>query len=435
MSLRPHVMPPDLFDALAKGDGGPEAVRVLAAAQYSKHLLLLRGVLATAQAAGHGQAPLAQRGYDLLADAQSHDPAAVDAVIRHPSVGGWALRTLRALRGRPAMPGAEPAGLCAVAAAAAIRAGLPAEIEVPPIRGAVMLPSVGSAAVAGGSATVRSAASGAAVRSAGGQLDIPADPYRDAPGWQALRRLRAGSFEVLIDDLDPFRMPATADVAPRLGAVDLDRWDAVFHDAWSLLTRHHPEIAGEVVSVIRVIVPLNIPPRGQVSSSSAENFSAIALSEPPDPRTFAVTLAHEVQHLKLSALLDIVNLTQPDDRRRFYAPWREDPRPISGLLQGAYAYLGVSGFWRCQRHLDDGAAGLRAHTEFARWRAAAAAVVETLRSSGRLTSAGLDFVQGMDRTLRPWQYESVPGEALALARDEAEKHLALWQSVNGPVPA
>ena len=103
MSLRPHIMPPDLFEALAKGDGGPEAVRVLAAAQYSKHLLLLRGVLATAQAAGHGQAPLAQRGYDLLADAQSHDPAAADAVIRHPSVGAWALRTLRALRGGPAM--------------------------------------------------------------------------------------------------------------------------------------------------------------------------------------------------------------------------------------------------------------------------------------------------------------------------------------------
>ena len=435
MSLRPHRMPPDLFDALAEGGGGPEAVRVLAAAQYSKHLLLLRSVLTTARAAGHGQAALACRGYDLLTDAQRHNAAAADAVIRHPSVGAWALRTLRALRGGPAMSGAEPAGLCAVAAAAAIRARLSADIEVPPIGGAVMLPSLGSAAVAGGSATVRSAASGAAVLSAGEWIDIPADPHRDAPGWQALWHLRTGPFEVLIDDLDPFRMPATPDVAPRLGAADLNRWDAVFHDAWRLLTEHHPEIAAEVVGAIRVIVPLSMPPRGQVSSSTAENFGAIALSEPPDPRTFAVTFAHEVQHLKLSALLDIVGLTRPDDGRRFYAPWRDDPRPVSGLLQGAYAYLGVSGFWRRQRHLDHGTAGIRAHAEFARWREAAANVVETLQSSGLLTPAGLDFVDGMTRTLDPWQHEPVPAEALALARSEAEQHLADWHAANGHVRA
>jgi uncharacterized protein len=435
MSLQPHRIPLDLFDALAKGGGGPEALRVLAAAQYSKHLFLLRGVLAAARAAGHGQVQLAHRGYDLLADAQRHDRAAADAVIRHPSVGAWARCTLRALRGGPAMSGAEPAGFCAVAAAAAIRARLSAEIEVPPIGQAVTLPSLGSAAVAGGSATVRSAASGAAVLSANGQLDLPADPHQDAPGWQALRCLRVGSFEVLIDDLDPFRMPATADVTPRLDAADLDRWDAVIHDAWPLLTLHHPEIAAEVVGAVRVIVPLAVPLRGQVSSSSAENFGAIALSAPPDPRTFAVTLAHEVQHLKLSALLDIVSLTRPDDGRRFYAPWRDDPRPVSGLLQGAYAYLGVSGFWRRQRHLDHGAARIRAHAEFARWREAAASVVDTLRASGLLTPDGVDFVDGMTRALGPWQHEPVPEEALALARREAGQHLADWRAANEPIRA
>ena len=346
MSMETHRLPVEFFDALAKGGGGPEAVRVLAAAQYSKHLLLLRGVLAGARTAGHDQTRLAHHGYRLLTDAQRHDPAAADAVIRHPSVGAWARRTLRALRGGPPMSGAEPAGLCAVAAAAAIRARLSAEIEVPPIAGVVMLPSLGSAAVAGGSATVSSSASGAVVLSAHGQVDIPADPHQDAPGWQALRHLRAGSFEVLIDDLDPFRMPAAIDVAPRLGAADLDGWEVAFREAWLLLTRHHPEIAAEVAIAIRVMVPLTLPPRGQVSSSSAENFGAIALSEPADPRMLAVTLAHEVQHLKLSALLDIVRLTHPDNGRRFYAPWRDDPRPVSGLFQGAYAYLGVSGFWR-----------------------------------------------------------------------------------------
>jgi uncharacterized protein len=435
MSLRYHDVSRNAFDALATGDGGADAVRELAAVQYSRHVLLLRGVLAAAQAAGHSRAPLAHRGYDLLAATQRHDSAAADAVIRHPSVGAWALRTLRALRGDPAMPGAQPDGLSAVAAAAAIRAGLPAEIEVQTIRGAVVLPSLGAAVVDDGTAVVRSAATGAEVVSAHARVEVPGDPHQDAPGWQALRRVRAGSFEVLIDDVDPFRMPAATNMAHRLSAVEVGMWEVTFKDACLVLERHHPIIAAEVAEAITVLVPLTGPPRGQVSSSSPETFGAIALSEPPDPRTLAVTLAHEVQHLKLSALLDIVTLIRPDDGRRFYAPWREDPRPVSGLLQGAYAFLGVSGFWRQQRHLDDGAAGVRAHAEFARWRAAAAAVVETLQSSGRLTPAGLDFVRVMAQTLNSWQDEPVPAEALVLARDEAEEHLARWQSTNGPIPA
>src|SRR5437899_13095206 len=101
-------MPRGVFDALAAGGGGPRAVSDLAAAQHSKHVLLLRGVLAAARAAGHRQAPLTQRGYDLLAAAQRHDRAATEVVIRHPSVGAWALRTLRALRGEAVLPGAAP---------------------------------------------------------------------------------------------------------------------------------------------------------------------------------------------------------------------------------------------------------------------------------------------------------------------------------------
>jgi HEXXH motif-containing protein len=435
MNLRYHQLPKDLFDSLAAEGGEPDAVRELCASQYSKHVLLLRSVLAAAEAAGHYQAPLARRGYDLLAAAQHHDPAAADAVIRHPSVGVWAHRTVRALSGGQALSGAEPGGLCAVAAAAAIRAGLPAEIEVPVIGGRVMLPSLGAAVVDGGTALVRSGLDGAEVTSGCGPVEVPREVHQDAPGWWALRRVRAGSFEVLIDDLDPFRMPASTNAASRLGAAEINTWEAVFREAWSLLERHHPVTAMEVAAVISVMVPLTPAPSGHISSNSPEAFGALALSEPPDPCTFAETFAHEVQHHKLSALVNIVDLTGPDDGRRFYAPWRDDPRPISGLLQGAYAHLGVSGFWRRQRHLEDGAARIRACAEFTRWRAATARVVQTMRLSGQLTTAGLDFIQGMERTLSRWADDPVPAEALTLACHDAEEHLTRWRSNNRPVSA
>jgi HEXXH motif-containing protein len=248
-----------------------------------------------------------------------------------------------------------------------------------------------------------------------------------------MRHVRAGSLNVLIDDLDPFRMPAVADLALRVSTVDASKWDTALQEAWPLLEVHHPAVAAEVAEAVTVVVPLTNARGGQASSSSSATFGAVALSEPPDPYTCAATLAHEVQHLKLSALLDIVALTLPDDGQGYYAPWRPDPRPISGLLQGAYAFLGVSGFWRRQRQLADDTIRLRADTEFARWRAAAAHVVETLRSSGRLTPAGLEFIQGMSQTLDAWQDEPISAEARTVARLEADMHLARWQSENGPL--
>lgn len=432
MRTRVHRIPRRLFDALAAGGGGAEAIRELAASQKSKHVILLRGVLAGAEASGPEQARLASHGYDLLADAQQRDPAAADAVIQYPSVGAWALRTVRALSDDSTAPAAKPGGLCAVAAAAAIRAGLASEIEVPVSSGALALPSLGVAWVDGERAVVRNAAGSAQIVWPGGRIDLSSDLWSETPGWSGLRHIRAGTLELLVDDVDPFRMPAAPYLAPRLSADEARAWGGVFRQAWQMLQQHHPLIAREVEAAISVIVPLQAPSSGRVSSSSPETFGAIALSEPSDPCTLAVTIAHELQHLKLSALLDIVPLILPDDGRRFYAPWRDDPRPISGLLQGAYAFLGVSGFWRRQRHLESGNAAIQASTEFARWRVAAEEVVATLASSGRLTSAGLDFVQGMAQTLAAWKADQVPAEARALAEHEAEQHLAAWRAANWP---
>jgi HEXXH motif-containing protein len=293
-----------------------------------------------------------------------------------------------------------------------------------------VLPSLGTAQVSSGPAVLRTAGGTAEIASEAGRVRVPADPHHDGRGWLAVRRISIGSLSVLVDDSDPFRMPAVPDLAPRLDGPEVGEWEAAFQSAWSLLTRHHPDVAEEAATAIRVIVPIARPPHGQRSSSSAETFGAIALSQPRDVSLLAETMIHEVQHLKLCALADLVALTRRDDGRRFYAPWRDDPRPASGLLQGAYAYLGVSRFWRQQRHLAQGEAWIRAHAEFARWRSAASMATSTLTASGQLTETGEEFVRGMAQTLRAWQDERVPEESRALARREADEHLARWTSAH-----
>jgi HEXXH motif-containing protein len=410
-----HVLPSDQFVKLARGEGGTDAIATLVAVEHSKHAILLSGVAKMAQG---DDDEIAMAGYQLLARAQRHDRAAADQVIRYPSVSAWALHTLN---GDQSPPGALPSGLATVAAAAAIKAGIDTEIEVPVVNGTVMLPSLGAADATGGTAVVRTGT--AQIQS--GNLRVTARP--GASGWRELRRIRAGSLDVVIDDLDPFRMPAPdGEPTGRLTPDQVAELSTSLHDAWDVLS---PAKAEETAAIVSVIVPYQAPESGLVSTSSPQSFGAVAMSRQPDGYTCAETLVHETQHLKLCAVLELVALTLPDDGQRYYAPWRPDPRPASGLLQGAYAFMGVSGFWRGQQTAPE--VSQRAYAEFARWREGAALVSGTLLDSGQLTEAGKDFVSEMARVLDAWGQEPVPRDALELARRKADLHEEQWRADNG----
>jgi len=430
--VRHHSLSAEQFAALARGGGNQDAIGQLVAAQRSKHLILLSKVAELARRGDHPDDALGVAGGRLLAQVQRREPAAAAEVTAYPSVGAWALHVIRssaapaadsesadtASGADAALPGVRPSGLAAVAAAAAIRAGLEAEIEVPVLGAGVLLPSLGAAEAAGPTAVV--AAKEPEVRS--GNLRVRVRPGE--PGWRELRRATAGPLDVLVDDLDPFRMP-TPDGGPtgRLTPSQLTELRDTLRAAWL------------VAAIVRVIVPYRPPESGNfhISVSSPQVFGTVAMSRQPDKYLCAETLVHETQHLKLCALLDLVELARSDDGQRYYAPWRPDPRPVSGLLQGAYAFLGVSGFWREQRQTaPEPEVRQRAHAEFARWREGAATAAATLLHSGQLTSAGETFVQTMAEVLDEWRHEPVPGDALDVARRKSERHLARWQANNGP---
>lgn len=419
--MKVHQLSRPAFEALASGNGGVDGVGELAAAEFSKHVILLQGVVRLARDTGHDQYQLAREGYELLAAAARKDRAAAERVIRYPSVGAWARRTIMTLLGGPPVAGAEPGGLRAVAAAAALATGMPTTIDIPVTNGLAILPSLGAAVAQEQTATLS-----VGVGSAIGNVKIPTDPHLHGDGWLGLRRIRSGPLDVLLDDLDPHRMPSLTDPAPRGTAWS---WENVIRSSWRLLADYHPITAAEIAGTVTVIVPRQEPRSGTASTSSSEAFGAIAMSEPPDPLSCAETFVHEVQHLKLSAVQDLVTLTLPDDGSRYYAPWRDDPRPASGLLQGAYAFLGVSRFWREQRKYMGNES--RADIQYARWREAVEEVAASLRASEMLTDAGQSFVDGMTLELRRWRHDNVPAQAVNLARRAAQSHRDRWESSNG----
>jgi HEXXH motif-containing protein len=398
-------------------------------------LLLIRSILDRVEAVGHSHAVLVRDVFHTLGQIQRVNPAAVASLLEYPSVGAWAARTALLLRDGPVMQ-ARLRYLSELVVVAAVRAGVDVAVPLAGDGTDMVLPSLGFAALGGPVIEIRCGWWGAELRTRTDRVVIPTDVSQSGAGWRPYPRITVGDDEkatFLLDVSAPDHVPtalrARVDVSdPRL----VDLWRERIGSGWRLLAEHHRAAAREVDAGIAVLTPLPPPPGGHSSVTLSDAFGSVFLSLPPDTRSAALALTHELQHGKLAVLLDLLNLLDAEPGELFYAPWRDDPRPLAGLLHGTYAHLEVTRFWRRQRVIEsDGDRRRYAETEFARWR------VETLRTchvmvqSGRLTSIGESFVTGMVDLLDDWCAEPVSSVAAVEASRAAGRHRARWLEVNG----
>jgi hypothetical protein len=122
-----------------------------------------------------------------------------------------------------------------------------------------------------------------------------------------------------------------------------------------------------------------------------------------------------------------VDLFEDEGATLFYAPWRDDPRPLQGLFQGVFAFFGVAGFWRRRRHAANAGEGELAHFEFALWRQQVWRTLRELRARPELTDLGRRFLDGVGTTLEAWQSEPVAQHLVARADAVAADHRAGWR--------
>ncbi|UOB09673.1 HEXXH motif domain-containing protein [Streptomyces sp. HP-A2021] len=459
----PFRMPERTFAELAAGGGSPEAVAFLERAERARRLLLLRTLL---DRLGTLRTPLspAAEAWAVLKEAAAAAPGPVDRLLLAPATGGWIAHLLRRLHGTASGPPlwAEAGHLCALALAASVHAGTRADLRVSLTDGGLPLPglglarlpgaeggrTVGRARTGGGELTVSGPGRGGGtvsvtVRPATRPLPVPA---ADTPGpgaWLPLRTLThrtpAGPLAVPLDDLDPYRDLDDPLPPARLDADEADAWQRLFEEAVALLAEPGGDGPGRFdPGSIRAVVPWGrtgtlppAPPTVLVSASSGDSFGAMVIARPSSAVALAETLVHEFQHSKLAALLHLFPLLDDDREERYYAPWRPDPRHLTGLLHGAYAFTGVTGFWRDRLAgaRDDRAADTAGY-HFALRRLQSRLVVRTLLAEGRLTPQGRALVSGLAGTLDGWLREPVPHAALTRARTAAALHRTEWRLRN-----
>jgi uncharacterized protein len=416
-----HVLPAAQFDAFAAGFGDEVAVGYLVQSQRSISRALLGLVHDRAGSVG------LQAAWDVLTALDRTGAGGLDEVLAHPYVRAWAVRGLSE-QGVSQATGA--AYLSAIAAAAAVRAGLSAELTVPVRDGYLHLPTLGrlsARAWAGETVTVTTGKDWFGVRTPDGQLAVKLDSPDPEAGWQPVRVLRADDAAMALEDIDPFRDCYGSPVLGRVTADEAASWQLRYREAWGLLTREYPAYAPGLAEGLTTITPLLKAESGRdVSSTARQAFGGVGVALPDSGATLALLLMHEFQHVKLGALLDMFDLYDRSDQRLFYAPWRDDPRPLGALMQGTYAHIAVTDFWRLRRHRLAAVEAETAAARFALWRMQTSAAVGALAESGSLTPLGVRFVNGMRATLGPWLDEQIPLAADRLAEDWASQHRSRW---------
>ncbi|MFJ4676577.1 FxsB family cyclophane-forming radical SAM/SPASM peptide maturase [Kitasatospora sp. NPDC088783] len=406
------------LDELAHGLGGADAVTALGQAQ----LELSRRLVTAAGAPGNSAA------WQLLTTVDRAAPGALDAVLAHPYTRTWAVRRL-ARDGRGDQ--GDQGGLAELAAAAAVRGRTGFELVLPVRAGWLHLPTLGRLRLDGRTeAVLRGDADGLSCAGHTVRWDRPGDHL-----WQPVRRVALPGWTLALEDTDLRRDSHQWPAADRLSDAELLDWTGALREAWELLGRDLPDYAAGIAAGLGTVTPLAPGPNGRdVSAAARQAYGAVGIARPTTAPVLALLLAHEFQHVKLGAVLDLYDLHDQADDRLYHAPWRPDPRPLEGLLQGTYAHLAVAAYWAGRVRAHDGLrddAATAARLQLATWRAHTADAIGTLERSGSLTPLGLRFAAGMRAALAPALEVPVGAAAERAAREAAAADPAARQAAAG----
>jgi HEXXH motif-containing protein len=444
-AARHHLLSRSDFSAMAEGRASAAFVEVLRSAQRSRRLLLLKALLDRAELNPALLSPLpgADSVWQALASAQVSEPAALDCVLLHPQVGtalSFALRRLTGGAGGDSAAGNPPlwvdvGQIHTIGLVVSARAGLNWRTSVALRHGRVMLPGLGMAEFPcpdGFDVALAKTEGGRIWLEHGGDvLEVPADPSQDARLWLGLRRAALSGppdLTVWVDDLDPFRDFADPISPSRLDDRQLARWRRLLGAAWRIICDDQPEMARALAAGVTSLVPLPAADGWENrSASTGEAFGSVMVSPPSDATSLAVSLVHEFQHIKLGGLMHLVTLCGVDEAEVLYAPWRDDPRPLGGLVQGAYAFLGIATFWRAHRKNLTGSVAELATFEYAYAREQTREALAILRASTVLTPLGREFLDRMHDHVMSWPDDEISPGVMDLVRLVTDSHRAGWR--------
>lgn len=265
------------------------------------------------------------------------------------------------------------------------------------------------------------------IRSHKSDIHLPLQRCRDglfhaSVGTGVIPSFTCGGFNIHIDIVDPtFKDGWIPDAqfpgGIRLAAAaheDLPEWSNALSAAAMVVEKILPETATMIGRLIKSFVPLvsSIPERA--FSISDSRYPGAIMATIDGPPVLAETIVHEFRHNLLHQLEHSHPLYLQDSptEARFYSPWRNDPRPLHGLLHALFVFIDVCAIhagvrkhgFGDENDLDDSA--LRIAGNMLRLQGA----IQEFQTHAKLTQFGQGFVEGISKAIDSLNadFESLP---------------------------
>ena len=200
--------------------------------------------------------------------------------------------------------------------------------------------------------------------------------------------VRVGALEVR---MAPFPFMVPGHVAGLPGLAYQREQQPLATAAYTLIREILPETFGEMADSCQVLAMKPYHASDFVNLTHSHFPGGAMLSAVPNRHEMADKLVHEWAHDRLFALEEDGAFLSPEESLDavHYSPWRDEPRPIQGVLHAVYVHVHVWPFWRGIHGSTDApeVAGL-ARDRLTRYALQLQIGIQQVRHCGRLTSRG-----------------------------------------------
>jgi HEXXH motif-containing protein len=208
----------------------------------------------------------------------------------------------------------------------------------------------------------------------------------------------------------------------------LPRWCRALEAAARVAETTLPLSAGLFGRIVRTFVPITSPDPLVGCSLSDRNLPGAIMSTIDGPAVLAENLVHEFRHNLLHQLEQVHPLYLSDSpvQAVFYSPWRDDPRPLHGILHALFVFLDV-----CAIHagVRNASLGDQADLQDSAVRLAGNVLRMDLallefRRHAKTTEFGSGFVEGIETAMTRFREmaANLPAAAIDEAREQVEAH-------------
>jgi HEXXH motif-containing protein len=240
-------------------------------------------------------------------------------------------------------------------------------------------------------------------------------PVFEIQGYDELRLL-------CIRDLSLFEDEYINSINPD---VDRENLRSMIAQSLDFISAVNYDLGTRINSLEKWFVPIFTPGPQTHTSFTIQNLSGVLfLSQATDFLRLAEAIVHEFHHAELNLLMVLEKLFDDDNDKRYYSPWRDDPRPLQGLFHGIYVFSELIDFYERAETLSN----MQRYLNQIRYRKSE--LVHRVRIAleqipySSLTSTGMKIVESIRSKLDHYDTNAEP------LPNHLKNHLVLWKNTN-----